>query len=369
MRRCRHRGWQRSNRPVLRTVQVIASRGLGGAEGFFKRLCAGLVEGGCAVHAILRERGELLADLPADIARTGLPLRTVWDPLSRIELRRELRRLRPDLVQTWMSRATRLTRVPRGMVHVARLGGYYTPARFAHADAVVVNSRGLADHLLRAGLPKERVHLIGNFVETPAPRAPLQLAGLRASLPLPPGAWLLLAVGRCVPVKGWDVLLQAFARLPRSIGGRPVGLLLLGDGPLRGALQDQARQLGVAGQVHFAGWQADPAPFYALADLVVFPSRTPEALGNVILEAWAHGRPVLTSACHGAREITRPDVDAVQVPCEDVAALTGAIASLLPNDARRAALAAAGLIRIGRDFSRQVVVGAYLDLYRHLLGQ
>lgn len=352
----------------MRTVQIIASRTLGGAEGFFNRLCQGLVEGSCAVHAIVRERGELLADLPPDIARTALPLRTVWDPLSRRELRRELRRLRPDLVQTWMSRATRLTRAPRGVVHVARLGGYYRPARFAHADAVVVNSRGLADHLLAAGLPAQRVHMIGNFVDAPPSFAPQQLATLRASLPLPTDAWLLLAVGRCVPVKGWDVLLQAFARLPRSIAGRPVGLLLLGDGPLRASLQDQARQLGVDGRVHFAGWQADPAPFYALADLLVFPSRAPEALGNVILEAWAHGRPVLTGACHGAREITRPDVDAVQVPCEDVPALASAIAALLPNDARRAALAAAGQVRIGRDFSREAVVGAYLDLYRQLLG-
>lgn len=353
---------------MLRSVQVIASRTLGGAEGFFKRLCVGLMEGGCEVHALLRDGGALLVDLPPDIARSALPLRTVWDPLSRLEVHRHLRRLRPDLVQTWMSRATRLTRAPRGAVHVARVGGYYAPAHFAHADAVVVNSRGLADHLLAAGSPARRVHLIGNFVDTPAPPLPRLLAALRATVPLPADAWLLLAVGRCVPVKGWDVLLQAFARLPRSIAGRPVGLLLLGDGPLRASLQDQARQLGVAAQVHFAGWQADPAPFYGLADLVVFPSRAPEALGNVILEAWAHGRPVLSSACHGAREITRCGVDAVLVPCEDTAALTAAIATVLPDDARRANLAAAGQVRIGRDFSREAVVGAYLDLYRHLLG-
>ncbi|MDD3651681.1 glycosyltransferase [Immundisolibacter sp.] len=352
----------------MRTVQVIASRGLGGAEGFFSRLCPGLAERGCAVHAVLRQGAALAQALAADIPRSSLPLRTVWDPLSRLELRRELERLRPDLVQTWMSRATRLTRVPRGGVHVARLGGYYKPAGFAHADALVVNSRGLADHLLAAGLPARRVHLIGNFVDPPRRCCADELARLRAGLPLPADAWLLLAVGRCVPVKGWDVLLSAFARLPAQIGGRPPALVLLGDGPLRPALQAQAERLGVGGRVHFAGWADDPAPFYALADLVVFPSRPAEALGNVILETWAQGRPLLTTANRGARELVRPGIDALQVPCEDVGALAGGIGTLLADEAQRAALAAAGRARAARDFGREAVIGAYLDLYRQLLG-
>lgn len=352
----------------MRTVQVIASRGLGGAEGFFNRLCQGLADRGCGVHAVLRQGAALSPALPAAIPRTLLPLRTVWDPLSRHELRRELERQRPQLVQTWMSRATRLATVPRGAVHVARLGGFYKPSRFDHADALVVNSQGLADHLLAAGLPAKRVHLIGNFVDTPPDCAGDGLAELRRALPLPADAWLLLAAGRCVPVKGWDVLLTAFARLPARIGGRPVALLLLGDGPLRPALQQQAQQLGLSGRVHFAGWQNDPAPYYALADLVVFPSREAEALGNVILEAWAHGRPLLTTASSGARDLVRPGQDALQVPCGDAVALAQGIDTVLGDDILRLGLAQAGRARARRDFDRDAVVGAYLDLYRQLLG-
>jgi glycosyltransferase involved in cell wall biosynthesis len=351
----------------VRTVQVIASRTLGGAEGFFGRLCRGLGERGCQVHAVLREGSAVAGELSDGVTHSSLPLRTVWDPLSRRELRREIERRAPDLVQTWMSRATRLTRAPRGVVHVARLGGYYTPSRFEHADALVVNSRGLADFLVGAGLPAHRVHLIGNFVEA-APVDAARCARARAALKVPADAWLLLAVGRCVPVKGWDVLLQALARAPAQVDGRPVALVLLGDGPQREALQALARQLGVAARVHFAGWQTDPAPFYALADLVVFPSRAPEALGNVILETWAHGRPLLTTASHGARELTRPGSDAWQVPCEDAAALAHGIGSLLDDADARAALAAGGRARLVGEFGRDAVLGAYVDLYRRLLG-
>jgi glycosyltransferase involved in cell wall biosynthesis len=156
--------------------------------------------------------------------------------------------------------------------------------------------------------------------------------------------------------------------LPAHIQGRPVALVLLGDGPQRPALQAQAERLGVAGRLHFAGWADDPAPFYALADLVVFPSRPAEALGNVILETWAQGRPLLTTANCGARELVRPGIDALQVPCEDAAALAAGIGTLLADEAQRAALAAAGRARVARDFGREAVIGAYLELYRQLLG-
>lgn len=352
----------------MRALQVIASRTLGGAEGFFRRLCVGLGERGCQVHAVLRQGAALSPALPAAIPRTELPLRTVWDPVSRHELRQEIQRHRPHLVQTWMGRATRLARVPRGVVHVARLGGFYTPGGFDHADVLVVNSHGLADHLLAAGLPAKRVHLIGNFVDAPRACSADELASLRATLPLPADAWLMLAAGRCVPVKAWDVLLAALAQLPAQISGRPLALLLLGDGPLRPALQQQAQQLGLAGRVHFAGWQDDPAPYYELADVVVFPSRPTEALGNIILETWAHGRALVTTDSSGARELVCPEKDAVRVPCEDPAALGAAIARLLRDDALRFALAQAGRARAGRDFDRATVVGTYLDLYRQLLG-
>ena len=352
----------------MRTLQVIASRTLGGAEGFFRRLCVGLTDRGCEVHAVLRQGAALSPALPMTIPRTELPLRTVWDPWSRSELRQEIQTQRPHLVQTWMSRATRLARVPRGVVHVARLGGFYKPAGFDHADALVVNSRALADHLLAADLPAKRVHLIGNFVDAPRACTADELASLRAALPLPADAWLLLAAGRCVPVKAWDVLLAALSQLPAQIGGRPLALLLLGDGPLRPALQQQAQRHGLAGRVHFAGWQDDPAPYYALADLVVFPSRPAEALGNVILETWAHGRALVTTANCGARELVRSGEDALQVPCEDAAALGRGIATALGDDALRAGLARGGRARVGRDFDRASVVGAYLGLYRQLLG-
>ena len=71
-------------------------------------------------------------------------------------------------------------------------------------------------------------------------------------------------------------------------------LVIVGDGPLNAPLRSYADQLGIGQQVRWAGWQLDPHPYYQLADLFICPSRH-ETLGNVILEAWAHNRAVLTT--------------------------------------------------------------------------
>ena len=93
---------------------------------------------------------------------------------------------------------------------------------------------------------------------------------------------MLFSLGRLIAKKGFADLLEAYARLPAEPGGRPLRLVIAGDGPDRAAHEEAARRRGHGGRVHWAGWQDDPEPFYALADLFVCPSRH-EPLGNCLL--------------------------------------------------------------------------------------
>lgn len=351
---------------MIKTLHVIGSKTLGGAESFYLRLIKALHERGEPVMAFVRRNGPVVPHVPPGIPLFQAPMRTVWDPLSRWQVSRLVREAAPDIVQTYMGRATRLTHVRgSGIVHVARLGGFYKLEGYRHADAWIGNTRAICDYLRDNGFPPERVHFIPNFIEPPAPVPREDLAALRARLGIPAEALIVTGVGRLIAKKGFDDLLAAFAKLPRAVRGRRIDLIVVGDGNERTALEARARALGVAERVHWTGWQNQPGPYYAVADLFVCPSRH-EPLGNVILEAWSYGVAVLSTATHGALELITDGRDGVLVPCEQPVPLAAGMERLLADDTARRELAAAGRQRVADEFTPERVVDRYLALYDRL---
>lgn len=352
------------------SMHIIGSRTLGGAENFYLRLVAALHEAGQPVTAINPPGSGVGAALAAaGIAQQPLAMRSVFDPIARWRIGRLVRKQRPAIVQTYMGRATRLThlRPGRGTVHVARLGGYYNPKGYRHAHAWIGNTRGIRDYLVDAGFPAERVFHIGNFVE-PAPATdPASVAALRKQLGIEEQATVLLGLGRLHPNKDFGTLLEAFAQLRQQPDGKHLQLIIVGDGPLRETLQARSRQLGLQGQVHWPGWCNDPQAYFRLAQVFVCPSRH-EPLGNVILEAWAHGTPVISTRTLGAEELITDGEDGVLVSREDPAALATAIRELHAAPvARRDRLVAHGRATLEREHSKAAIVRRYLEVYRQLI--
>lgn len=352
---------------MTRSIHIIGSRLLGGAESFYMRLVKALGEHD-PVMAVNRADSLVARELEGVVPQFHTGMSGRWDLLSRYRIGRLVAQQRPEIVQSYMTRATVLTHIKpgRGTVHVARLGGFYKIKRFAHAHAWIGNTRSLCDYLVQGGLPAERVFYIGNFVERPAAPDPQQLRQLRQQLGLPEETRVVVALGRMVGKKGFQDLLAAFARLDATIHGRPLHLLLVGDGPLRGELERQAQELKLGGRLHWAGWQTQTSPYYHLADLFVCPSRH-EPLGNVILEAWSHRLPVLSTASHGAIELIEDGVNGVLAPCNQPQALAAAMAELLQGDeAVLARLAQQGYATVEASYRPEAVVQAYRELYQQL---
>lgn len=305
----------------------MAGAPTGGAELFFERLTAALHGAGDPVLPLIRRNPARAARLraagldPAEF-RFGGPL----DWTTRPGLRRALNRWKPDLVMAWMGRAAALT--PRGdYTLVGRLGGPYDLRRFRRCDHLVANTKGLVRWIEAQGWPATRVHHLPNFV-------PDLSGAIPAILPTPPGAPVVLALGRLHRNKAFDILVRALPHLPG------VHAVIAGEGPERDNLLDLARREHVSDRLHLLGWRTDTAALLAAAKILTVPSRH-EPLGNVILEAFSAGIPVVAAESAGPLETIRPGETGLLVPLEDPVGLADAVRSIIGDGAIAEGLATA----------------------------
>jgi glycosyltransferase involved in cell wall biosynthesis len=295
--------------------------------------------------AALRAQGLDVVEAPFGGA---LDLATHW------RFRREVKDFRPDIVLTWMNRASRF--VPKGgHVTVGRLGGYYDLKYYRACHHLIGNTPDLRDWIIGQGRPPEQVHYVPNFVADSLGAAPVN----RAAFDTPPGAKLVVAMGRLHTNKAFDVLLRAMESIHDAY------LWIAGEGPERAELEALAAHLSVAPRVRFLGWRDDVAALYATGDLFVCPSRH-EPLGNVVIEAWAAARPVIAAASQGPRQLIGDGVDGMLVPVDDAPALSAAIRRLLDSPEAARALAQAGRAAYERQFTEAAVVARYLDFFQRV---
>ena len=179
---------------------------------------------------------------------------------------------------------------------------------------------------------------------------------------------LLLAVGRLEANKGFHVLIEALARLWVMPGAPACHLVLVGDGPRRSALQRQAQEAGLGGQVHFLGRLPDDDvhQWYSDATLFVHPTLY-EGSSLVTLEAMAHRCAVVATAAGGIPDKVKQGVTGWLVPPGNADALARAIAGALSNRARLPVMGEAGRAVVERKFSWTVVTDRLLDLYAETL--
>jgi glycosyltransferase involved in cell wall biosynthesis len=333
-------------------MQAMAGQAHGGAEAFFERLAVALERGGQAQRLVIRADAARAARLKAAGCEViELRFGGALDLRTAPRLGAAIAAYAPEIVFTWMNRAS--AACPAGdFVQVGRLGGYYDLKYYRRCHHLVANTGDIADYLVRSGFPAARVHVLPNFAAPPDAARAIS----RAEVATPEDAPLALALGRFHRNKGFDVLLEAVARVPK------LHLWLAGEGEEGTALRARADALGTAGRVHFLGWREDAGALYAASDMLVSSSRH-EPLGNVVIEAWAAGVPVVASASQGPGALLADGETGLLVPVEDADALAAALARLAGDRELRARLAAAGRARWAAEFSEARVVALYRDFF------
>ncbi len=217
--------------------------------------------------------------------------------------------------------------------------------------------------LLATGLSADRVRLIYNAVEPPVLPESFDRRAWRARFHLDPDGWLCLAVGRLVPVKGYDVLIEAIAdvvaRMPRGV------CMIVGEGQERQALQRQIERRGLAGHVILPGYWPRSEVLAALVacDVFVMPSRY-EGTPIALLEAASSGCPIVASNAGGIPELVTHQEHALLVPPQNALELSRAILQLIQDRSLAHRLGAQARKHVQERFNLNTQVRATMEVYR-----
>jgi glycosyltransferase involved in cell wall biosynthesis len=364
----------------MKVLHLIDHMGLGGQQ----RIVLDLVAGRAAdiEPSVWSLRHKNLPGVAERLAVLGVPYRALGltaNPLGWIGACFRLRQARPDLLHLHLEYSTligalaALSMAPPCPIVVASVANDpHWQARIhqragrmlaRHIDLHIANSPSMRDAVLDAyaGQCRRVEHVrpgidLRRFDESRvnASRVVEYRRGARR---------LVGTIARLATQKAIHVLLDATPLLLHEDAATRV--LIVGDGPLRAALERQARRLGIAHAVTFAGYNDDPVSAYAAMDVFVLPSRD-EGFGLVFLEAMAMGVPVVGTQVIGSKDAVEDGVTGLLVPHADAPALANAVLRILGDPELSRRLRSTAAERVRRDFSREQSTAHIEALYRDL---
>jgi len=359
-----------------RILYVITDLKVGGVPLHLHRLAVNMRERGFQPTVASLAPSEPVADR---LEAEGIPVRSCdacgrWDVRVFFRLKRIIRETRPNIIHSFLFHgnfaarfAARMAGFPRDRllceiqtVEVERRW-HLTVDRWTHGmcRATIGNSPSVVEHLaVAARIPRDRLLLVRGGIDVERIRKARPID--RASFGISTKAPLILWVGRLDPVKGLEILIEAF----RVVSDRTdAHLVLVGNGPLRASLCAQVARLGLDSRVHLIGARNDVPSLLAAANLFVFPSRT-EGLPNALLEAMAAGLPIITTDAPGCRDLIAHGETGLLVPYGDTISLADSLLSLLRDREQAAKLGQRAHQAVLRDWHAESMYGAYQDVYR-----
>lgn len=240
---------------------------------------------------------------------------------------------------------------------------WYRRMALGSAAAVVVPSHRLEDIAHEAWRqPRGKVRRIANGIDTAAYRAAPRAEGL-PGLGKEPGAFWLGTLAGLRPVKNLPRLVRAFAGLPGEWR-----LVIVGEGPEREAIHEEARRHGVSHRVHLPGFAADPAAVVGLFDLFALSSDS-EQFPVSVVEAMAAGLAVAAPDVGDVAGMVSAENRLLITPAGDDGALAAALLRLAEDQALRQRIGAANRCRAEAEYDARTMVAAYRDTYARAVGR
>lgn len=235
------------------------------------------------------------------------------------------------------------------------------------ADGVIGVSSEITG-ILERRFPASDVRCIRNGIELTRVAPTVDRRVMRAQLGLSHDSFVVGTVGRLMPIKGLEYLIEAFQLFQHAYGPHKSELVIVGDGPLKASLMQCAEVHGVAQDVHLLGARTDVYNVMSVFDVFALPSLH-EGVPMVLLEAMAMEIPIVASRVGGIPEILEDDKEALHVSPKDPAALARKIALCATTPDLRARLGRAARARVACQFTIKASAASMHGMYRSLIGQ
>jgi len=325
----------------MRILNIMMGKNRGGLENAALDAFEALTLAGCEVTTVLHASAEMREKFPPQARVIPFATPGTWDPTARFRLRHLLRNTSFDVILAHGNRAAKLATSLRSrapLVLVCHTTNYSATEMIGSLDGALVLTNHYRDVMLKAGCPPEKLRLVPNAVRLgPEPGDPPQ-----RDVPLIGG------LGRLVPNKGFDILIEALANLKRrSIAFSCIihGVDEAGSTASFEAMRDQAGLS--ADDLAFPGWTQAPQDFLRSLDIFAMPSRR-EVLSIALLEALSAGRPIVCARVPGLEDVFSEGREGFFVDIGDVEGLAEALEKLLLDPERRATMGKAARERSRR---------------------
>ena len=343
-------------------LQIIGAKGSGGAEAFYVRFVNALSKH-MDVHCVVREKSWVSKQLiSSNVTLHELPFGNVFDFKTRIKIKRLSNKFKPNFSQLWMNRAGQ--KLPKMSAPVAgRMGGYYNLKYYKNCDHLIGNTEDICTYMKTEGWPEEKVHYLSNFPVMPEKGWQKERDEVRSSLGLKNDEKVIFCAGRLHEVKAFDVAIRALSKLPEN-----THMILVGSGALENGLKSLASETGVQERVHFMGWQNNITPCVAASDIWLAPSRY-EPLGNIVLEAWAHEKPVVAARSKGPESLIQHEKTGLLFDVDDVDGCVSQLQAVLSDDKAAKNMVKKGSAFLKENFGEDVIMKKYLEFYERICAE
>jgi glycosyltransferase involved in cell wall biosynthesis len=340
------------------------------------RVVLGLREMGMRAALVAHPEGELFRRMSEGLDLIPIAPRHEIDLAAAWRLSRVIKQLRPDIVHahdptavamasTALSIAAPVPRPPlvatrRVELPVAR--NSFSRWKYNQVDCFIASSRAVADRLAGHGIPRRRIRVVYQGVDVER-IARLEPANVRAEFFLPTHAPVVGNVAALLPHKGHHHLIDAAALVVRDVPD--ARFVIIGDGELRAALEQQIHHRHLERHVFLAGFRSDVLALTKGFDLFAMSSVS-EGLGTALVDAMAASKAAVATAVGSIPEVMADGETGFLVPSRDHPAMAQRIAQLLKDDALRARMGEAALRRAREQFTVEAMVEGTVAVYEAL---